>query len=107
VYDGRFGVAGLGDGGAAAALAAAVTVTAELLSNKLGAAVGGACGGAEGAGESKALRISAAVVFCGWEAGVGVVVALLSSNYQRYIVTKQIVLETKENRGSGKWKTTG
>ena len=67
LYDGRFGVAGLGGGAAA--------VTGGLKSNKLEAAVGGAaCGEAEGTGESKRLRISAAVVFWGWEAGVGVVV---------------------------------
>lgn len=68
LYDGRFGVAGLGGGAAA--------VTGGLKSNKLEAAAGGAaaCGEAEGAGESKRLRISAAVVFCGWEASVGVVV---------------------------------
>ena len=68
LYDGRFGVAGLGGGAAA--------VTGGLKLNKLEAAAGGAaaCGGAEGAGESNRLRISAAVVFCGWEASVGVVV---------------------------------
>lgn len=67
LYDGRFGVAGLGGGAAA--------VTGGLKSNKLETAAGGAaCGEAEGAGESKRLRISAAVVFCGWEASVGVVV---------------------------------
>jgi hypothetical protein len=67
LYDGRFGVAGLGGG--------AAVITVGLKSNKLEAAGGGAaCGEAEGAGESKRLRISAAVVFCGWEAGVGVVV---------------------------------
>ena len=67
-YDGRFGVAGLGGGAAG--------VTGVLRSNKLAAAVGGACwacGEVEGAGESKRPRISAAVVFCGWEeAEVGV-----------------------------------
>ena len=68
VYDGRFGAAGLGGG--------AAVVSIGLRSNKLVAAavLGGACGGAEGAGESKRLRISAAVVFCGWVVGVGVVV---------------------------------
>lgn len=70
VYDGRLGaaaVAGFGGGGAA-------VVSIGIRSNKLeAAALGGACGGADGAGESKRPRISAAVVFCGWEAGVGVV----------------------------------
>jgi len=70
VYDGGLGAAGLGGG------AAGVSVV--LMSNQLMAAEGGACGGAEGAGESKRPRISAAVVFCGWEeAGVGVVALVL------------------------------
>jgi len=49
-------------------------VTDEARSNKLEVVVvvGAACGGAEGAGESKRLRISLAVLFCGWDAGVGV-----------------------------------
>lgn len=47
----------------------------EARSNKLAAVVGAACGGvAEGAGESKRLRISLAVLFCGWEAECGVLV---------------------------------
>lgn len=73
VYDGRFGVAGLGTG-------AATGVTGGLRSNKLMAAEGGACwdsGEAEGVGESKRPRISAAVVFCGCEEAEVDVVALV------------------------------
>ena len=72
LYDGRFGAAGLGGGAAGV-----------FRSNKLVAAAGGACwacGEAEGAGagESKRPRISAAVVFCGWEeAEVGVAVLVV------------------------------
>ena len=72
-YDGRFGAAGLGGG--------AVGVAGVLRSNKLMAAEGGACwacGDVEGVGESKRPRISAAVVFCGWEeAEVGVAALLV------------------------------
>jgi len=47
-------------------------VTDEARSNKLAAVVGAACGGAaEGAGESKRLRMSLAVLFCGLEASCG------------------------------------
>lgn len=50
----------------------AAGVTDEARSNKLAAVVGAACGGgAEGAGESKRLRMSSAVFFCGLEAESG------------------------------------
>ena len=47
----------------------AAGVTDEARSNKLATVVAAACGGvAEGAGESKRLRMSLAVLFCGLDA---------------------------------------
>jgi hypothetical protein len=65
VYDGSFGDAGLGGGAAG--------VTGEVKSNKLAVDGGSAGDGADGEGESKRLRMSLAVAFCGLEVGVGVV----------------------------------
>jgi len=47
------------------------TVEVKVKSKRLDAAGDAACVGADGAGESKRLRMSLAVVLCGWEADVG------------------------------------
>ena len=63
--------AGVGESaGAGAGADAGVGVTVEVKSKRLDTAGDAAC---VGAGESKRLRISLAVVLCGWEADVGAV----------------------------------